>query len=146
MCEQNDKCGRTSVYWFKGRSLPQYASVVTMAPFTADKLVPVIQKTGQNSVNGCLSKHRGFGPSCTGIDKVEEIGLQFDIAGLGAVSALLVNEAPAPVTQKAGGASSSGGQSKSGGSKDEKNSAASISGSCWAYSLIVASVAGSYLM
>lgn len=75
-------------------------------------------------------------------------GPEFEVAGLGAVSVLLVDAATAPVTQKSGGTSSpsgSGSGSKEGGSKGSDSGASARQVESLLY-LIAATVVGSYLL
>lgn len=149
MCERKDAeraCSSAS-FWWQGRTLPLYASAVKMAPFVADKLMPGIQKSGQKIVDHCLSARNAFTAQCKGPEGDRDVGVQFDITGLGAASVLFLEEAAASVTQKAGGTSSSSSDAKIGGSKSDKDSSAAENSigrlTCV---LIMVSVAGSYLI
>lgn len=138
MC-QSDAC-TLPYYWAKSRTMPLYAATVKMAPFTEDKLMPLIRKSGEDIAGRCLD-NKGFCPPWdTGRHKTGKFAAQNDVAGLGAVSALLVNDAPAPVTKKSGGTSILGGKDGKANADGGKDSGAPASRvGTWVLFLVAAS-------
>lgn len=144
---QSDKSCHLPQYWGKTVSIPFYAATLKMAPFTGDKLMPLIKKSAEDIAGRCFD-NKGYCPLwTTGPHKVDSFATENDVAGLGAVSALLVDDAPAPVTKKSGGTSNPGGdngKSKSDGGKDSGAPARDVGR--WAVLLVAASTGLGYLL
>ena len=80
-----------------------------IAPFTADKVLPILKKSAQAGVAQCVGGNNqrqcGFQWASGKFDGKIGAGQQMSIVG--AVSSLLINDARSPVTQDTGGTSKS---------------------------------------
>jgi mannan endo-1,6-alpha-mannosidase len=105
-CEEHMTC-TADMLSFKGYVHRWMSTMTQIAPFTADKVLPVLQKSAQAAVNQCTGGENGrtcgflwasgaFGGS-TGAGQTMNV--------LAAVSSLLIGQAKAPATAANGGTS-----------------------------------------
>lgn len=105
-CEQGMSC-TTDMLSFKTYLHRWMATTTQLAPFTAAKILPVLQSSTQAAVNQCTGgangRTCGFKWSSGSYDGTSGAGQEMD--ALGAVSSLLIGEARAPLTNLTGGTS-----------------------------------------
>jgi mannan endo-1,6-alpha-mannosidase len=105
-CETELTC-TTDMYSFKGYIHRWLSTVTQLAPYTADKILPVLRKSAQAAIAQCVGgndgRQCGFSWSSGKFDGKMGAGQQMNV--LGAVSSLLITSARAPVTAKTGGTS-----------------------------------------
>lgn len=105
-CEDHNTC-TTDMFSFKGY-VHRWLSVVTqVAPFTAEKLIPVLKTSAEAAVAQCTGGDNqrtcGFKWSTKVFDGQVGAGQTMNV--LAAVSSLLIGQAKAPVTNSTGGTS-----------------------------------------
>ncbi|KAI1081503.1 glycoside hydrolase family 76 protein [Whalleya microplaca] len=119
-CEEHMTC-TTDMLSFKGYDHRWMATMTQIAPFTSDKILPVLQKSTQAAVNQCTGgddgRTCGFGWASGAFDHSVGAGQTMNV--LGAVSSLLIGKAKAPVTNSTGG--TSGGNPDAGAGSDSFN-------------------------
>ncbi|KAI5860285.1 glycoside hydrolase family 76 protein [Durotheca rogersii] len=105
-CEDQMTC-TTDMLSFKGYLHRWMTTMTQVAPFTADKVLPVLRRSAQAAVNQCTGppdgKTCGFGWASGTFDQSVGAGQAMNV--LGAVSSLLVSGSRAPVTSDSGGTS-----------------------------------------
>ncbi|KAI8946978.1 glycoside hydrolase family 76 protein [Xylaria longipes] len=105
-CEQHMTC-TTDMLSFKGYVHRWMATMTTIAPFTAEKILPVLRKSAQAAISQCTGgtdgRTCGFQWSSGAFDSSVGAGQTMDV--LAAVSSLLIDETKAPVTNSNGGTS-----------------------------------------
>ncbi|KAI2625655.1 glycoside hydrolase family 76 protein [Hypoxylon sp. NC1633] len=105
-CEDHMTC-TTDMLSFKGYVHRWLTTMTQIAPFTAAKVLPVLQKSAQAAVNQCTGPPSGttcgFQWSSGTFDNSVGAGQTMNV--LGAVSSLLVGKVKAPVTNATGGTS-----------------------------------------
>ncbi|KAI4860474.1 glycoside hydrolase family 76 protein [Hypoxylon rubiginosum] len=105
-CEQQMTC-TTDMLSFKGYVHRWMTTMTQIAPFTKDKVIPLLQQSAQAAVNQCTGppdgKTCGFQWSSGTFD--DSVGAGQTMNVLGAVSSLLVDQAKPPVTNATGGTS-----------------------------------------
>ncbi|KAI1495420.1 glycoside hydrolase family 76 protein [Biscogniauxia marginata] len=105
-CEEHMTC-TTDMLSFKGYLHRWMSTMTQIAPFTADKILPVLQKSAQAAVNQCTGgsdgRTCGFGWASGAFDNSVGAGQTMNV--LGAVSSLLISQSKAPVTNATGGTS-----------------------------------------
>ncbi|KAI0595481.1 glycoside hydrolase family 76 protein [Biscogniauxia sp. FL1348] len=105
-CEEHMTC-TTDMLSFKGYLHRWMSTMTQIAPFTASKILPVLQKSAQAAVNQCTGgsdgRTCGFGWASGAFDGSVGAGQTMD--ALGAVSSLLIGQSEAPVTNSTGGTS-----------------------------------------
>ncbi|KAI1273441.1 glycoside hydrolase family 76 protein [Xylaria sp. FL0933] len=105
-CEGVKTC-TTDMLSFKGYLHRWMATTTQIAPFTASKILPVLQKSAQSAVDQCTGgtdgRTCGFAWSSGVYDGTSGAGQQMD--ALAAVSSLLIGQARTPVTSSDGGTS-----------------------------------------
>lgn len=105
-CELHDAC-KTDMFTYKGFVHRWYSVITQVAPFTAQQILPVLEKSAQAAID-----------QCTGGDNGRQCGLRWsdgtydghtgagqEMSALAAVQSLLIVNANAPVTAKSGGTS-----------------------------------------
>ncbi len=105
-CEEHMSC-TTDMLSFKGY-VHRWMSVVTqVAPFTAEKILPVLRTSAEAGVSTCnggdTGRACGFKWNTRTFDGSFGAGQQMNV--LGAVSSLLITQAKAPFTNATGGTS-----------------------------------------
>ncbi|KXH41601.1 glycosyl hydrolase family 76 [Colletotrichum salicis] len=105
-CEEHNTC-TTDMLSFKGY-VARWMSVTTqIAPYTADKILPVLKTSADAAIKQCTGQDNqrtcGFKWSSGVYDGTKGAGQQMNV--LGAVSSLLIGNAKAPVTNTTGGIS-----------------------------------------
>ncbi|KAI0012629.1 glycoside hydrolase family 76 protein [Xylariaceae sp. FL0662B] len=105
-CEEHMTC-TTDMLSFKGYDHRWMATMTQIAPFTGDKVLPILQKSAQAAINQCTGGDNqrtcGFGWASGAFDGSVGAGQTMNV--LGAVSSLLIGKAKAPVTNSTGGTS-----------------------------------------
>ncbi|KAI1340384.1 glycoside hydrolase family 76 protein [Xylariaceae sp. FL0016] len=105
-CEEHMTC-TTDMLSFKGYVHRWMTIMTQVAPFTAEKVLPVLQTSAKAAVAQCTGgsdQHTcGFGWASGAFDGSVGAGQTMDV--LGAVSALLVGQAKVPYTNATGGTS-----------------------------------------
>ncbi|KAI1808885.1 glycoside hydrolase family 76 protein [Daldinia bambusicola] len=105
-CEEHMTC-TTDMLSFKGYLHRWMTTMTQIAPFTAEKVLPVLKDSAQAAVKQCTGppagKTCGFGWASGTFDNSVGAGQTMNV--LGAVSSLLVGKAKAPVTMETGGTS-----------------------------------------
>ncbi|KAI5925101.1 glycoside hydrolase family 76 protein [Camillea tinctor] len=105
-CEEHMTC-TTDMLSFKGYLHRWMSTMTQIAPFTASKVLPILQKSAQAAVNQCTGgsdgRTCGFGWASGSFDGSVGAGQTMD--ALGAVSSLLIGQSDAPVTNSTGGTS-----------------------------------------
>jgi mannan endo-1,6-alpha-mannosidase len=119
-CEFSDTC-TTDMLSFKGYLHRWYATVTQIAPFTADRILPVLQTSTSAAVKQCTGgrdgRQCGFKWSSGQYADPPGTGAGQQMNVLGAVSSLLIGQAPSPVTDSTGGTSK--GDPNAGGGANE---------------------------
>ncbi|KAH6604524.1 mannan endo-1 [Trichoderma cornu-damae] len=105
-CEGIGTCN-TDMVSFKGYLHRWYSTLTQLAPFTADKVLPVLKTSAQAAVKQCtggaLGRQCGFKWSTGVYDGRSGAGQEMNVVG--AVSSLLIGQAKVPVTSDTGGTS-----------------------------------------
>lgn len=105
-CEEHMTC-TTDMLSFKGYVHRWMSTATQIAPFTAEKVLPVLQKSAQAAVKQCTGgsdgRTCGFGWASGAFDNSVGAGQTMDV--LAAVSSLLIGQSKAPVTHSDGGTS-----------------------------------------
>ncbi|TRX93432.1 hypothetical protein FHL15_005707 [Xylaria flabelliformis] len=105
-CEHGMTC-TTDMLSYKGYVHRWMATMTKVAPFTADTILPVLQKSAQAAVSQCTGgtngRTCGFQWSSGVFDGSVGAGQTMDV--LAAVSSLLIDQTQAPVTNSDGGTS-----------------------------------------
>ncbi|GAP83018.2 putative glycoside hydrolase family 76 protein [Rosellinia necatrix] len=105
-CEQHMTC-TTDMLSFKGYVHRWMSTATQIAPFTADKVLPVLRKSAQAAVNQCTGgtdgRTCGFSWTSGAFDGNVGAGQTMDV--LAAVSSLLIGQSKAPVSSSDGGTS-----------------------------------------
>ncbi|KAI1658054.1 glycoside hydrolase family 76 protein [Daldinia decipiens] len=105
-CEDHMTC-TTDMLSFKGYLHRWMTTMTQIAPFTAEKVLPVLKDSAQAAVKQCTGppagKTCGFGWASGTFDNSVGAGQTMNV--LGAVSSLLVGKAKSPVTMASGGTS-----------------------------------------
>ncbi|KAI0411955.1 glycoside hydrolase family 76 protein [Xylaria grammica] len=105
-CEESMTC-TTDMLSFKGYVHRWMATTTQIAPFTAEKILPVLQKSAQAAANQCTGGNNGrtcgFGWASGVFDGSVGAGQTMDV--LAAVSSLLIGQSKSPVTSSDGGTS-----------------------------------------
>ncbi|KAI8299086.1 Mannan endo-1,6-alpha-mannosidase [Colletotrichum sp. SAR11_59] len=105
-CEEHNTC-TTDMLSFKGYVARWMAIVTQIAPYTADKILPVLQTSADAAVKQCTGQANqrtcGFKWSTGTYDGTIGAGQQMNV--LGAVSSLLIGQAKPPVSNSTGGTS-----------------------------------------
>ena len=110
-CEKSDGTNlhscTTDMYSFKGYVARWLTQASQLAPFIADKVLPVLRKSAEAAVKQCTGgesgRDCGFSWQSGVYDGKTGAGQQMNV--LGAVSALLVGNVGGPVTADSGGTS-----------------------------------------
>lgn len=114
-CEGHVRGCTTDMVSFKGYVHRWTAVVSQIAPYTKDKILPVLKNSAQAAVNQCTGGESGrmcgffwkngtyVDPAVTGIVGTTGAGERMNV--LAAVSSLLIDQADAPVTNNTGGTS-----------------------------------------
>ncbi|KAI1370199.1 glycoside hydrolase family 76 protein [Hypoxylon crocopeplum] len=116
-CEEHMTC-TTDMLSFKGYVHRWMTTMTQIAPFTAEKVLPLLQTSAQAAVNQCTGPPDGTtcGFQWTSGTFDNSVGAGQTMNVLGAVSSLLVGRARAPVTNATGGTSA--GDPNAGSSSD----------------------------
>lgn len=97
----------TDMLSFKGYVARWMSTITQIAPYTADKLLPILQTSATAGVNQCTGgtdgRACGFGWATGAFDGSVGAGQTMNV--LGAVSSLLIGQSKAPVTNTTGGTS-----------------------------------------
>ncbi|GAB1315113.1 hypothetical protein MFIFM68171_05323 [Madurella fahalii] len=105
-CEEHMSC-TTDMLSFKGYLHRWLATATRVAPFTAPKILPVLKTSTEAAVSTCTGEANGrtcgFKWSTKAYDGSHGVGQQMNV--LGAVSSLLIDQVPPPVTNTTGGTS-----------------------------------------
>lgn len=105
-CEQHKTC-TTDMLSFKGYDHRWMTQTTQIAPFTADKILPVLKKSAQAAITQCTGGSNGrtcgFMWSSGQYDDTKGAGQTMNV--LAAVSALLHTTSDSPVTNSTGGTS-----------------------------------------
>ncbi|KAI1756086.1 glycoside hydrolase family 76 protein [Xylaria castorea] len=105
-CEQHMTC-TTDMLSYKGYVHRWMSTMTKIAPFTADAILPVLQKSAQAAISQCTGgtdgRTCGFGWSSGVFDGSVGAGQTMDV--LAAVSSLLIDQTEGPVTNSDGGTS-----------------------------------------
>lgn len=105
-CEEHMTC-TTDMLSFKGYVHRWMSTATQIAPFTADKVLPVLRKSAEAAVKQCTGgsdgRTCGFGWASGAFDNSVGAGQTMDV--LAAVSSLLIGQSRAPVTNSDGGTS-----------------------------------------
>lgn len=92
---------------FKGYLHRWYSTTTQIAPFTAEKILPVLKTSAAAAVKQCtggdLGRQCGFKWDTFKYDGATGVGQEMDV--LGAVSSLLIGSSKGPVTNSTGGTS-----------------------------------------
>ena len=122
-CESRKGACSPDMLSFKGYVHRWLAMVTIIAPYTREKILPILRKSAEAAVKQCTGGQTGrvcgfywsggefVDPS---IDKTSGAGEAMNV--LAAVSSLLIDDAPGPVTNKTGGISK--GNPNAGGGRD----------------------------
>ena len=105
-CETYNTC-TTDMKSFRGYLHRWYATTTKIAPFTADQILPVLEKSAQAAVDQCTGGDTGreCGFSWTTRKFDNDVGAGQEMNVLAAVSSLLIDTVGAPVTHESGGTS-----------------------------------------
>ncbi|KAI0106551.1 glycoside hydrolase family 76 protein [Hypoxylon sp. NC0597] len=148
-CEEHMTC-TTDMLSFKGYLHRWMTTMTQIAPFTSQKVLPVLQKSAQAAVNQCTGPPDGttcgFEWSSGTFDNSVGAGQTMNV--LGAVSSLLVGNAKPPVTNATGG-TSAGDPNAGSGSDSFTNTPAPITsgdraGAGILTAIVLASAAGTF--
>ncbi|KAI0206047.1 glycoside hydrolase family 76 protein [Astrocystis sublimbata] len=105
-CEEHMTC-TTDMLSFKGYVHRWMSTMTKIAPFTAEKILPVLKKSAQAAVNQCTGGSNGrtcgFQWASGKFDNSVGVGQTMDV--LAAVSSLLIDRTRDPVTSTKGGTS-----------------------------------------
>ncbi|KAL2135385.1 hypothetical protein VTI74DRAFT_8797 [Chaetomium olivicolor] len=105
-CEEHMSC-TTDMLSFKGYLHRWLATATQIAPFLADKVLPVLRTSAEAAVSTCTGEANGrtcgFKWSTKAYDGSKGAGQQMNVVA--AVSSLLINQVPPPVTNTTGGTS-----------------------------------------
>lgn len=105
-CESRDTC-TTDMKSFKGYIHRWYATTTKVAPFTAEKILPVLKTSAEAAIKTCTGgdngRQCGFIWTAGTFDGKLGVGEMMNVVG--ATSSLLINEARAPVSKSSGGTS-----------------------------------------
>lgn len=104
-CEASESC-TTDMKSFKGYVHRWYASATKVAPYLTDRVMPMLEKSAGAAIKCCTGSDTnkcGFSWVSGSFDGVTGAGPEMN--ALGALSSLLVGDAPAPVTAASGGIS-----------------------------------------
>lgn len=105
-CEEQMSC-TTDMLSFKGYLHRWMATTTQIAPFTADKILPVLKTSTEAAIATCTGEANGracgFKWTTKTYDGSHGAGQQMNV--LGAVSSLLIGQSKPPVTQNSGGTS-----------------------------------------
>lgn len=105
-CEKGDTC-TTDMQSFKGYVHRWYATTTKLAPFTKEKILPVLKTSTEAAIKTCTGGDNG--QSCGFVWTTGAFDGKFGVGEtmnvLAATSSLLIEDARAPVTQKKGGTS-----------------------------------------
>lgn len=105
-CETSKTC-TTDMKSFKGYLHRWYATTSKVAPFTAQKILPVLEKSAQASIKVCTAgengRQCGFSWASGSFDDNMGAGQEMNV--LAATSSLLITEAKDTYTQDTGGTS-----------------------------------------
>jgi mannan endo-1,6-alpha-mannosidase len=95
------------MFTYKGFVHRWYATITQMAPFTADRILPVLQKSAQAAVSQCTGGTNGRQCGLKWQDGRFDgrTGAGQEMSALAAVQSLLIGKAKAPVTESSGGTS-----------------------------------------
>lgn len=108
-CEETDNGCKTDQFTFKGFLHRFWSTVAQMAPYTAEKIQPVLRKSAQAAIaqctGGALGRQCGFKWSKGVYDPHSGTGVGQQMSALAAVSSLLMKESHAAVTNSTGGTS-----------------------------------------
>lgn len=105
-CELNDGC-KTDMFTYKGFVHRWYATITQIAPFTAERILPVLQKSAQAAVAQCTGGANGRQCGLKWADGKYDgkTGVGQEMSVLAAVQSLLIGKARPPVTHDSGGTS-----------------------------------------
>lgn len=105
-CEGVGTCS-TDMLSFKGYLHRWYSTMTVIAPFTAEKVLPVLKTSAQAAIKQCtggaLGRQCGFKWDTGVYDGRTGAGQEMNVVG--AVSSLLIGQSKAPVTGDSGGTS-----------------------------------------
>lgn len=112
-CEPADSCN-TDMVSFKGYAARWMTQVAQIAPWTADRILPVLRHSAEAAVKVCTGGPSGRECGFSWVSGVFDgsVGAGQTMNVLGAVSSLLLNVTKAPVTNTTGG--TSGGDANAG--------------------------------
>ncbi|KAH7149136.1 glycoside hydrolase [Dactylonectria estremocensis] len=121
-CEDYDTC-TTDMLSFKGY-VHRWMSVTTkIAPFTSEKILPVLATSAEAAIKQCTGgdngRQCGFKWKSGVYDGKTGVGQQMNV--LAAVSSLLIENTPPPYTAKTGGTSKGNSDAGTGGDSNYKN-------------------------
>lgn len=115
-CEDHDTC-TTDMFSFKGYVHRWLSVTAKLAPHTADTILPVLATSAQAAIKQCTGGDNGrtcgFRWKSGVFDGKIGVGQQMNV--LAAVSSLLMEKTPAPVTAKTGGTSKGNSDAGTGG-------------------------------
>ncbi|OAQ61801.1 glycosylhydrolase family 76-2 protein [Pochonia chlamydosporia 170] len=105
-CEPNDGC-KTDMFTYKGFVHRWYAVTTQLAPFTAERILPVLQKSAQAAVSQCTGGTNGRQCGLKWVDGTYDgkTGAGQEMSALAAVQSLLIGKGKPPVTHTSGGTS-----------------------------------------
>lgn len=137
----------TDMLSFKGYLHRWMMTMTQIAPFTKDKVIPLLQQSAQAAVSQCTGppdgKTCGFQWSSGTFD--DSVGAGQTMNVLGAVSSLLVDKAKAPVTNSTGGTSAGDFNAGSGSDSFANTPAAITTGDRAGAGILTALILGSAL-
>lgn len=120
-CETIGTC-TTDMVTFKGFLHRWYSTVTQLAPYTADKILPVLKSSAAAAVKQCtggaLGRQCGFRWSSGVYDG--KTGAGQEMSALAAVESLLISTAKPPLTGKSGGTSKGNPNAGGGGDNAQK--------------------------
>ena len=120
-CETVGTC-TTDMLTFKGFLHRWYSTVTQLAPYTAEKILPVLQKSAaaaaKQCTGGAFGRQCGFQWSSGKYDGKTGAGQEMSV--LAAVSALLITDAQPPLTEQNGGTSKGNPNAGGGGDNAQK--------------------------
>ncbi|CAI6099721.1 unnamed protein product [Clonostachys chloroleuca] len=94
-CETVDTCSVDQVT-FKGIAIRWLAAVSQLAPFTADKILPVLKTSAEAAAKSCTSSSCSFSWNDTNVKGPKSSGIGERLNALAAISNLLIADASGP--------------------------------------------------
>ncbi|VUC27331.1 unnamed protein product [Clonostachys rosea] len=122
-CETHETCSVDQVT-FKGITIRWLAAVSQLAPFTADKILPVLKTSAEAAAKSCTSSSCNFSWNDTSVEGPKSSGIGERLNALAAFSNLLIADASVPSKTSDNATESSGASpSQTAGSSNDKGAA-----------------------